>query len=264
MRLRDMEAYMNRRKNKIKMTRKTNKLVTITTFLSCLLLISNFVNAQKVLGYQNAPNQISNHSTDCNIPLDSLRKSLYSNFNLYYVLVDVYRLGLVKANEPYDIGYHKKQFSVNGKALPSDLQKKFNADIDTLFAHIPNEIPSNLREFDLAGRGKLLNCIGSVTVYTNPMSQILQINNGYKTDLHYNLIELLKKDGLAKPNHNIRFAYSSSGLIIGNQKLSSESEKAYTPFIQIILGTKPTNPTENLSFILDVNEINFYLNYFME
>jgi len=82
--------------------------------------------------------------------------------------------------------------------------------------------------------------------------------------LHYNLIELLKKDGFVKPNHSVRFAYSSAGLIIENQKMDAEKEKAYTPYMQVVLGAKPTSPSENLSFILDITEVNFYLNYFVE
>lgn len=65
-----------------------------------------------------------------NISLDSLSEEFLYNINDNFLVVDAYSDGLIQEGKPYDINVYKTNVSVNGKALPAKLGKKYTTKLN--------------------------------------------------------------------------------------------------------------------------------------
>lgn len=166
--------------------------------------------------------------------LAELSEELFRNGHQGFIIAELVRDGYIKKGEKYKVSYKNGKFSIEGKSLPAEVIKNYEAKMAKFTAVHPStatvwwsledtyDATNTADEFNLKLGG------GIPSDYEKEQKEKEREANFWK------FIQAMHKDGLLDTNSYYLVEYKKDGLYVNAIKLTGGKEKKYTDWLHAL------------------------------
>lgn len=205
-----------------------------------------------------------------NISLDSLSEEFLYNINDNFLVVDAYSDGLIQEGKPYDISVYKTNVSVNGKALPAKLGKKYATKLNEYWNKY--EVSADLQTIKIHSDKLDMNAVCKVFVkrYMPAISKPASTEEQLKareemkdsfSDILANLkdIEELAKnlcsDMIIRQPMDVHLRYNTDDVWVNGKMMNKRFTKKYLTLISKVVKKQAASASEYIGYTVDSRDI---------
>jgi len=168
------------------------------------------------------------------VRLTELSEELFKNGHQGFIIAELVNDGYIKKGEKYKVSYKNGRFSIEGKSLPADAIKTYEAKMAKFTAAHPStatvwwsvedtyEATNTADEFNLKLGG------GTPSDYEKEQKEKEREANFWK------FMQALHKDGLLDTNSYYLVEYKKDGLYVNAIRLTGNKERKYTEWLDAL------------------------------
>lgn len=207
-----------------------------------------------------------------NISLDSLSEEFLYNINDNFLVVDAYSDGLIQEGKPYDIAVYKTNVSVNGKALPAKLGKKYATKLNEYWNKY--EVPTDFRKINIHSDRLSMYVVCKNYVRRNYSSSwnepigktdtivLADLKDRYfqHVKLENELSQNLCNDNIVRMPMDVHLRFNTEGVWVNGKEINKRFTNKYIALISEVVNRKPKDVNDFIGYKIASRDIRAQLN----